>query len=108
MKAKKALKKLNKVEALLSNVIKAFPSSENGLGELLGTAKTTIERAIESVSASTEGTATKSTARAKKASSRRLSAMARKRRSIAAKKRSAAAKRNRVHAATDQRLSKTA
>jgi hypothetical protein len=33
MKAKKALKRLNKVEALLSDVIDQFPASKASLGE---------------------------------------------------------------------------
>src|SRR5579863_1200259 len=45
MKAKKALKRLNKVEVLLSNVIEQCPVSARGLIELLDSAKTSVVRA---------------------------------------------------------------
>ena len=50
MKAKKALKRLNKVEALLTDVIdrSAVPNQEH-LAELLNSAKATVVRARESV-----------------------------------------------------------
>lgn len=49
MKAKKALKRLNKVEALLTNVIDQFPSAEQEVGELLDSAKAAVIRARETV-----------------------------------------------------------
>jgi len=108
MKAKKALKKLNKVEALLSNVMEGFPSSKEGLGNLLGRAKVTIVEAIKTVNSSTGAGKNGSPARVRKAGSGRLSEEGRKRISLAAKKRWAAAKRKGVNAVTGRRLSTTA
>jgi hypothetical protein len=45
MKAKKALKRLNKVEVLLSQVIDQFSAGSASFGELLGSAKAAIVRA---------------------------------------------------------------
>ena len=45
MKAKKAFKRLNKAEQLLSNVIDGFSETEDGLRELLDTAKAAVVRA---------------------------------------------------------------
>jgi hypothetical protein len=108
MKAKKALKKLNKVEALLSHVIEAFPAGKQGLGSLLDAAKVTIVKAIKTVSSSAEAGKTSPPARVAKARNGRLSEEGRKKISAAAKKRWAAAKRKGVNAVTGQRLSKTA
>jgi hypothetical protein len=108
MKTKKALKKLNKVEALLSNVMEGFPGGKQGLGNLLGAAKVTIVEAIKTVTSSTAAGKNGSAARAKKARNGRLSEEGRKRISLAAKKRWAAAKRKGVNAVTGRRLSKTA
>ena len=47
MKAKKALKRLNKVESLLSNVIEQFPDSARGLRDLLDSARSSVVRAKE-------------------------------------------------------------
>ncbi len=49
MKAKKAVKRLNKVEALLSNIIDQFPASKQEFGELLDSAKAAVIRARETV-----------------------------------------------------------
>ena len=108
MKAKKALKKLNKVEALLANVMEGFPGGKKGLGNLLGAAKVTIVEAIKTVSSSTGAGKNGSSARVRKARNGRLSAEGRKRISLAAKKRWAAAKRKGVNAVTGRPLSKTA
>jgi len=51
MKAKKAVKRLNKVEALLNNVIDQFPGAEQQFGELLDRAKAAVIRARETVNA---------------------------------------------------------
>jgi len=107
MKAKKALRKLNKVEALLSNVMEGFPSKD-GLGNLLGAAKVTIVEAIKNVTSATAAAKTKSPARRGKTRNGRLSEEGRKRISLAAKKRWAAAKRKGVNAVTGRRLAKTA
>jgi hypothetical protein len=108
MKAKKALKKLNKVEALLANVMEGFPGGKKGLGNLLGAAKVTIVEAIKTVTSSAGAAKNGSPARVGKARNGRLSEEGRKRISLAAKKRWAAAKRKGVNAVTGRRLSKTA
>jgi len=105
MKAKKALKRLNKVESLLSNVIDQFPDSARGLRDLLDAARSSVVRARETVGARLARAAKKPPARAHES---RLSAEGRKRISLAAKRRWALAKRNGVHAVTGRKLSKTA
>ena len=108
MKAKKALKRLNKVETILSNVIDQFPSSARGLRELLESAKAHVVLARGAVDARVNRAAKKPTARAEESTQSRLSADGRKRISLAAKKRWAEAKRKGVHAVTGRRLNKTA
>ena len=105
MKAKKALKRLNKVESMLSDVIDGCPASRRGLRQLLDSAKASIGRATEIVHARVARAARKPPARAQES---RLSTEGRKRISLAAKKRWAAAKRKGVHAVTGQRLNRTA
>ena len=51
MKAKKALKRLNKVEALLSTVMDQCPVSARGLRGLLDSAKASVVRARDVVNA---------------------------------------------------------
>ena len=48
MKAKKAVKRLTKVEAILSTVMDEY-ASENGVKKMLGSAKTSVVRAKEAV-----------------------------------------------------------
>jgi len=110
MKAKKALKRLAKVETLLTNVIDQFPGIKDGLGELLGSAKATVVRAKKTVTSqlSSRTAKEKPPVKAGTAQQRRLSAEGRKRISIAAKKRWAAAKRKGMNAVTGQKLSKSA
>jgi hypothetical protein len=108
MKAKKALKRLDKVESLLSNVIDQFPDSARGLRDLLDTARSSVVRARETVGARVAKAAKKPPARAHQSRSGRLSAEGRKRISAAAKRRWALAKRKGVHAVTGRKLSKTA
>lgn len=79
MKAKKALKKLNKVEVLLSNVMEGFPGNNDGLENLLGAAKVSIEEAIKTVGSSTATGKTRSSARSGKGRNGRLSAEGRRR-----------------------------
>ena len=108
MKAKKALKKLSHVEALLSNVMDQFSGSKDGLASLLDSAKLSISKAIESVSSSKAAPKAKTTARGSKtARNGRLSEEGRKRISLAAKKRWASARRKGVNAVTGRRLTKT-
>jgi hypothetical protein len=109
MKAKKAIKRLSKVEAILSNVIDQFSNTKNGLRELLDSAKTSIVRAKKSVGLQESSKATKKPpATADKSQRSRLSAEGRKNISLAAKKRWALAKRKGMNAVTGRRLKKTA
>ena len=109
MKAKKALKRLKKVETLLANVIDQYPASDRRLRELLGSAKVSITRAKATVSLDVNSRAArKPPEKAQSSHQGRLSAEGRKRISRAAKKRWAEAKRKGLHAVTGRRLSKTA
>jgi hypothetical protein len=109
MKAKKALKRLNKIELFLSNVIDQFSDSKEALRELLDSARAAVIRAKETVNSQTStAAAKKAIANAETAQPRRLTAEGRRRISLAAKKRSALAKRKGVNAVTGRRLSKTA
>jgi hypothetical protein len=108
MKAKKALKRLNKVETILSNVIDQFPASARGLRELLDSARASVVRAKGVVDARVSRTAKKPPAKAQESARGHLSAEGRKRISLAAKKRWAAAKRKGMNAVTGRPLSKTA
>jgi hypothetical protein len=104
MKAKKALKRLNKVEALLSNVIEQFPGTKAGLGVLLDSAKAAVVHAQKTVSSQLK----KPSSPANTARQGRLTPEGRKRISLAAKKRWAVARRKGVNAVTGRRLSETA
>jgi hypothetical protein len=104
MKAKKAIKRLNKVESILSNVIDEFSESRNGLRALLDSAKTSIVQAKKTVG---RQEATK-TAKKPPAGANRLSAEGRRNISLAAKKRWALAKRKGMNAVTGRKLRKTA
>ena len=53
MKAKKALKRLIRVEALLSNVLDQYSMSEKHVREALNSAKISVVRARESISQQT-------------------------------------------------------
>ena len=108
MKAKKAIKRLNKVESILSNVIDQFTDSKDGLRELLDSAKTSIVRAMKSVGLQESKAAKKPPATADKSQRTRLSAEGRRNISIAAKKRWALAKRKGMNAVTGRKLKKTA
>ncbi|HLN01488.1 MAG TPA: hypothetical protein VK335_19525 [Bryobacteraceae bacterium] len=109
MKAKKAIKRLSKVESILANVIDQFSASDNGLRELLDSAKTSIVRAKKSVGLQESSKAAKKPpSRADKSQRARLSAEGRKNISIAAKKRWALAKRKGMNAVTGRKLKKTA
>jgi|SRR5579864_5429850 len=109
MKAKKALKRLNRIETMLSNVIDRVPESKDGLGELLGSAKAAIARAKETVNSQLGAQGAKKPAgKAGTARQGRLTAEGRKKISLAAKKRWAAAKRKGINAVTGRKLSKTA
>jgi hypothetical protein len=107
MKARKAVKRLNKVDALLSNVIDGLPESSNGVGDLLAAARESIVRARTELSPK-PAVSKKPAAKSRTARGRRLSAEGRKRISAAAKKRWAAARRKGVNAVTGEPLKKTA
>ena len=100
MKAKKALKRLKKVETILSNVIDQFPASARGLRELLDSARVAVVRAKVAVNERAIKASKKPLARAQEFARGRLSAAGRKRISLAAKKRWAKAKRKGMNAVT--------
>jgi len=113
MKAKKAVRRLSKVETLLNNVIDQYTQAETGLKTLLDSAKDSVVRAkaivVPSSSSKTASKTPKSAAvKTQKGGASRLTPEGRKRLSIAAKKRWAAAKRKGVHAVSGRPLSKTA
>ena len=108
MKSKKALKRLNRIETLLTSVIDQCPNSARGLRALLDSAKASVVRAKGMVNAQVARATKKPPGRAEQSAESRLSAEGRKRISLAAKKRWAQAKRKGVHAVTGKRLSKTA
>ncbi len=108
MKAKKALKRLKKVETILSNVIDQLPASARGLRELLDSAKASVVRAKGVVNTHVDRAAKKPPARAQESARGRISAEGKKRISLAANKRWAAAKRKGMNAVTGRPLSKTA
>ena len=95
MKAKKALKRLRSVEALLSIVIDQFAANERSVGALLDSAKSSVIRAKSKInSLSAAGTAKNPRIIAKHNKRGHLTPEGRKRISQAAKKRWAAAKRS--------------
>jgi uncharacterized phage infection (PIP) family protein YhgE len=108
MKAKKAAKRLAKVETMLSNVIKQYADNQPGVRDLLDTAKESVTRAKKSVSLRVAKAAKKPAAKADQPRRRRLTAAARKRLSVAAKRRWASAKRKGVQSVTARPLIKTA
>ena len=93
MKARNAVKRLNKAEALLTNIIDRLPESSNGVGDLLASARETILRARTELD-SKPAVSKKPAAKSRTARARRLSAEGRKRISVAAKKRWATASAN--------------
>ncbi len=108
MKAKKALKRLTRVETLLSSVIDQYAANASDVRELLDSAKASVGRAKETVDLKAAPKAAKKPPVKAGNSKRRLSAEGRKKLSLAAKKRWAIAKRNGVSAVTGRPLSKTA
>ena len=104
MKAKKARKRLRRVEGLLTTVIDNYNAAKDGIRDLLGTAKTAVADAVTTLERQAEK---KPPARAGKPR-RGLTASGRKRLSQAAKKRWAAAKQNGLDGPTGRPLRKTA
>jgi hypothetical protein len=94
MKAKKALKRLRRVEELLSIVIDQFAANEPSVRKLLDSAKTSVIRAKAGISSqSASGTVKKPQVKAERTKRSHLTAEGRKRISLAVKKRWAEAKR---------------
>jgi hypothetical protein len=90
MKAKKAIKRLHKVESLLGGVIEQFANGTEEVHKMLGAAKSSVAAATQALAAPP---AKKTPAPADQTQPSRLSDAARKRLSVAAKKRWAEAKR---------------
>jgi hypothetical protein len=109
MKAKKALKRLGKVEAILADVIDQY-AGQASVKEMLGTAKASVARAkaVVDTQAASAKAGKKPPAKADKPRRGGLTAEGRKKLSIAAKKRWATAKRKGVHAVTGRPLSQIA
>ena len=88
MKAKKALKRLIRVEALLSNVLKQYAASDHRVRELLDSAKASVVSAKKTMSLRVSpGPAKKLPAQAANRKQRHFTPAGRKRLSIATKKR---------------------
>src|ERR1700720_134440 len=104
MKAKKAVKRLGKVETLLSGVIDQFAASVDGVRELLDSAKASVARAVEAVNVHSSAAPKKPPVKAREPKRRGISAQGRKKLSIAAKKRWAIAKRKGISAVTGRPL----
>jgi hypothetical protein len=109
MKARKAVKRLNKVESLLSNIMDNLTENSDGVGDLLASAKESVLRAKRELDSKVVIAASKKpAAKANTLRRRRLSAEGRKRISLAAKKRWATARRKGINAVTGERLKKSA
>src|SRR5215813_7683091 len=110
MKAKKAVKRLDRAASLLSGIIDKYaPAGDHRLQELLTAAKLSVVHAKETLNRHASTTVTKKPpSRANSAKPLHLTAEGRKRLSLAAKRRWAAAKRKGVHAVTGRPLHKTA
>jgi hypothetical protein len=89
MKAKKAMKRLHRVETLLGTVIDRYGPGTREVHDLLDAARSSVASATQALAASP---ATKPPAKAGQTRENRLSDAARKRLSVAAKKRWADAK----------------
>ena len=105
MKVKKARRRLQEVDGLLTGVIEGYTTNGTGVRELLDTAKKAVADAIDSLE---KPAAKKPPAAAATPGQRRLSAAGRKSLSKAAKKRWAIAKSKGMHAVTGRPLHQTA
>jgi len=108
MKAKKALKRLTRVETLLSDVVDQYAAIEPDVRALLDSAKASVVRARETVDVKVSPKAAKKPPVKAEKSKVGLTAEGRKKLSLAAKKRWAIAKRKGISAVTGRPLSKTA
>jgi len=91
MKARKAIKRLQRVETLLGNVIDQYDSGTKEVKDLLDAARSSVASATKALA---DTPVKKPPAKAEQNGARRFSKAARKRLSLAAKKRWAAAKRD--------------
>jgi hypothetical protein len=88
MKAKKALKRLIRVEALLSNVLDQYAASDHRVRELLDSAKASVVNAKKTMSLrASPGAARKLPAQPEDRKQRHITPAGRKRLSLATKKR---------------------
>lgn len=109
MKVRKALKRLNKIEALLSDVIGGLTKNSSGTGNMLESAKETILRAKTELESKPSASATKKPpAKAEAPRARRLTPEGRRRISLAAKKRPADARRKGMRHVKNGPLQKSA
>jgi hypothetical protein len=119
MKAKKAVKRLTKIEDVLAGIIDDYSSDKPVVRELLDAARGSIAqakakltppvpRATAKKTTAKNGAAHKATGDKAAAGKTGLSAAGRKKLSAAAKKRWAVAKRKGVHAVTGRPLQQTA
>ena len=111
MKVKKAVKRLDRVESLLSGIIDKYDAAgDHHLQELLMAAKQSVVHAKETLHGHSSSTAAtkRPPSSATSTSPGGLTAEGRKRLSLAAKRRWAAAKRKGIHAVTGRPLRKTA
>lgn len=90
MKARKAMKRLHRVETLLGTVIDQYAAGTRKVHDLLDAARISVASATQALAALP---ARKPAAKGEQPPSRTLSSAARKRLSVAAKKRWAAARR---------------
>ena len=105
MKSKKARKRLRRVEGLLTAVIDNFNVANDGIRDLLGTAKAAVADAVTTLERQVER---KPPTRATKPGQRGLTAAGRRRLSQAAKKRWAVAKQKGRQDLSNRPLRKTA
>lgn len=108
MKAKKALKRLTRVETLLTDVIDQYTGSRRDVRELLDDAKASVVRAKKTVNVKPSARSGKEPPVKPGNSKSQITTEGRKKLSSAAIKQSAVAKRKGIGAVTGRSLSKTA
>ena len=105
MKAKKAVKKLMKVEALISNISEQYAAKHSRVRDLLEAAKDSVILAKDAVKLQVSRSVKNRPVKAKRPTPQRVSAKRRKRTAIAA---STGDQRKTVQAVTVRRLRRTA
>jgi hypothetical protein len=108
MKAKKAAKRLKKIETVLAGIIDDYSADKPVLRELLDSARGSIAQAKAKLTPRVSRTSAKKPVAKSATAKPGLSAEGRKKLSLAAKKRWARAKRKGVHALTGRPLRRTA